>query len=174
MIKTYPVMNLVRAKVDAIWLLIQMFKNKLAVLQNLSAIIYSNKLQNYLFQWMPRKGTFSKEKKIYRFSFSFYNLCLIVSPFYTTLFILCPFDIASCLSELCEEAGWLHAVTGTSSPSLVYWWVTLLVCACRHIAQAPMPFPFELLGRRCREVCVKPKVQKQCWYQRLLPHRTAQ
>lgn len=71
-----------------------------------------------------------------------------MSPFYTTLFILCPFDIASCLSELCEEAGWLHAVTGTSSQSLVYWWVTLLVCACKHIAQVPMPFPFGLLGRR--------------------------
>lgn len=70
-----------------------------------------------------------------------------MSPFYTTLFILCPFDIASCLLELCEEAGWLHAVTGTSSQSLVYWWVTLLVCACKHIAQVPMPFPFGLLGR---------------------------
>lgn len=71
-----------------------------------------------------------------------------MSPFYTTLFILCPFDIASCLLELCEEAGWLHAVTGTSSQSLVYWWVTLLLCACKHIARVPAPLPSELLGSR--------------------------
>lgn len=71
-----------------------------------------------------------------------------MSPFYTTLFILCPFDIASCLLELCEEAGWLHAVTGTSSQSLVCWWVTLLLCACEHIPQVPTPLPFELLGSR--------------------------
>lgn len=95
---------------------------------------------------MPPEGTFGKEMKNF-IAFYFFYLCLIVSPFYTTLFILCPFDIASCLSELCEGAGWLHAVTGTSSQSLVYWWVTLLVCACKHIAQVPMPFPFKLLGR---------------------------
>jgi len=152
--------NLVHAKVDVTRLLVQMFKNKPALLQNLCAIIYSNKLQNNLSQQTPPEGTFSKEMKNF---IAFFCLCWIVSPFYTTLFILWPFDIASCLSELCEEAGWLHAVTGTSSRSLVYWWVTLLVCACKHIAQVPLPFPFELLGRRGGKVCVKRKLQKQCW-----------
>lgn len=68
------------------------------------------------------RGNFQRrDEKCYRVVvFFFFYLCLIVSPFYTTLFILCPFDIASCLLELCEEAGWLHAVTGTSSQSLVY------------------------------------------------------
>lgn len=159
LIKTYPMISMVHAKVDVIWLLIQKFKNKLALLQNLCTTIYSNKLQNYLFQQMPPKGTLRRDENFYSFFF-FFNLCLIVSPFYTTRFILCPFDIASCLSELCEEAGWLHAVTGTGSQSPVYWWVTLLVCACKHIAEVPMPLPSKLLGRSGGKLCVKRKATK--------------
>lgn len=150
LIKTRSMMSMVHEKVDVIWFLSPMFKNKLAALQNLCATIYSNKLQNSLFQQTPPEGTLSRDENSY--SFFFFHLCLIVSPFYTTRFILCPFDIASCLSELCEEAGWLHAVTGTSSQSPVYWWVTLLVCACKHIAEVPMPFPSKLLGRRGESV----------------------
>lgn len=112
-------MRMVHEKVDVIQSLSPMFKNKSAALQNLCATIYSNMLQNSLFQQTPPEGTLSRDENSYSFFFFFY-LCLIVSPFYTTRFILCPFDIASCLSELCEEAGWLHAVTGTSSQSPVY------------------------------------------------------
>lgn len=133
-----------------------MFKNNLAVLQNLCAIFIPASCRTILLQQTLPEGTFSKEMKNViwlGFFFSFY-LCLIVCPFYTTLFILCPFDIASCLLEFCEEAGWLHAVTGTSSQSLVYWWVTLLLCACKHIAQVPMLLPFKLLGSR-EEKCVR-------------------
>lgn len=109
---------------------------------------------------MPPEGTFSKGMKNV-IAFFFFYLCLIVSPLYTTLFILCPFDIASCLSELCEEAGWLHAVTGTVSPGRVCWWVTLPVCACKHIAQVPTPLPFELLGRNTWSINCKNNVGSQ-------------
>lgn len=56
-------MNLVHTKVDVLWLFIQMFKNNLALLQNLCAIFYTSKLQNYSFQQTPPEGTFSEEMK---------------------------------------------------------------------------------------------------------------
>ena len=64
--------NLVHAKVDVTRLLVQMFKNKPALLQNLCAIIYSNKLQNNLSQQTPPEGTFSKEMKNF---IAFFCLC---------------------------------------------------------------------------------------------------
>lgn len=63
-----------------------MFKNKLAVLQNLCAVIYSNKLQKYLFQQMPPEGTFSEEMK--NFMAFFLSLLNCVSILHYTLYSL--------------------------------------------------------------------------------------
>lgn len=88
-IKTYPVMNLVHTKVDVLWLFIQMFKNNLALLQNLCAIFYTSKLQNYSFQQTPPEGTFSEEmKNVIALVFFFLSLPNCVSILHYTLYSL--------------------------------------------------------------------------------------
>lgn len=87
LIKTCSTMRMVHEKVDVIQSLSPMFKNKSAALQNLCATIYSNMLQNSLFQQTPPEGTLSRDENSYSFFF-FLSLLNCVSILHYALYSL--------------------------------------------------------------------------------------
>lgn len=89
LIKTCSTMRMVHEKVDVIQSLSPMFKNKSAALQNLCATIYSNMLQNSLFQQTPPEGTLSRDENSYSFFFFFFlSLLNCVSILHYALYSL--------------------------------------------------------------------------------------
>lgn len=162
-IKTCPMMNLVHTKVDVLWLFIQMFKNNLAVLQNLCAIFIPASCRTILFQQTLPEGTFSKEmKNVIGLGFFFFFLSLpnCVSILHYTLYSLpfwhsqLPFGVLwrSRLASRCNR----HQLP---KPGLLMSHIAA-VCLQAHRTSS-YAASFQTAGEQRGKVCAQHKLQKQ-------------